>query len=283
MKNNNCEKQIFYHGNCQDGFACAWLLKKKFNSATFSEYQPNDKIDFSKIRKNSEIIFADCCPTIEDLKTLLKINNVVIVDHHITNIDKINNFNYYDYPNLRCYLNVNECGATLVAKYYDINSILFPREIKILEFIKQRDLWKFEGHEDEKEDREGEFITLAIFSEEYDFDTWDTFNERYYELAEKGKLVEEINNRQIEFVLENVFIENIGGYNVPCVNSTWNWSILCNKMLEIYDSSPFVAAFYINSEGKKKYSLRSRKNFDCSEVAKIYGGGGHRQSAGFVV
>ena len=37
------------------------------------------------------------------------------------------------------------------------------------------------------------------------------------------------------------------------------------------------------SDGRFQYSLRSRGDFDVSELAKKHGGGGHKGAAGFVV
>jgi len=46
-------------------------------------------------------------------------------------------------------------------------------------------------------------------------------------------------------------------------------------------SYEFGAAYFVRDDGKKVYSLRSVGDFDVSEVAKKYGGGGHRNAAGF--
>ena len=40
--------------------------------------------------------------------------------------------------------------------------------------------------------------------------------------------------------------------------------------------APFVGAYYEDADGARRWSLRSRPDFDVSEVAKQLGGGGHR-------
>lgn len=56
------------------------------------------------------------------------------------------------------------------------------------------------------------------------------------------------------------------------------------------DHPPFALAWHVRSDGMFAYSLRSRKpgagaddGFDVSRLAAMYGGGGHRGSAGFSV
>jgi uncharacterized protein len=51
-------------------------------------------------------------------------------------------------------------------------------------------------------------------------------------------------------------------------------------MLEAYPDYPVVAS-WLRGKSSISDSLRSRSDFDCSEIAKLYGGGGHKNSAGF--
>jgi len=52
---------------------------------------------------------------------------------------------------------------------------------------------------------------------------------------------------------------------------------------ELSEGYPFAAVFWV-SQSEKTYSLRSRENgIDVSEIAKKYGGGGHKHAAGFKI
>ena len=44
-----------------------------------------------------------------------------------------------------------------------------------------------------------------------------------------------------------------------------------------------AAGYFRRGDGKWQFSLRSTAPFDCSEIAKRFGGGGHPQAAGFTV
>lgn len=44
---------------------------------------------------------------------------------------------------------------------------------------------------------------------------------------------------------------------------------------------PFAVGWFQRGDGKYAYSLRSRGEYDVSKLAVRYGGGGHRNAAGF--
>ena len=66
--------------------------------------------------------------------------------------------------------------------------------------------------------------------------------------------------------------------NMPYMNSSEH----LNRLLE-EKQAQFVASYFQRGDGRWQFSLRSRSDFDCSAVAKLFGGGGHKQAAGFDV
>ena len=48
-------------------------------------------------------------------------------------------------------------------------------------------------------------------------------------------------------------------------------------------SESFGMIWYLGEENKAKVSLRSNGDYDVSAIAKCFGGGGHRNAAGFSV
>ena len=49
------------------------------------------------------------------------------------------------------------------------------------------------------------------------------------------------------------------------------------------DGTEFGACYFEVEQNRFQYSLRSRGDFDVSEIAKKFGGGGHKNAAGFTV
>jgi nanoRNase/pAp phosphatase (c-di-AMP/oligoRNAs hydrolase) len=53
---------------------------------------------------------------------------------------------------------------------------------------------------------------------------------------------------------------------------------------EMCKGKPFAATYYVDKDGMYNFSLRSSEDgIDVSEIAKVYGGGGHKHAAGFKV
>jgi len=71
---------------------------------------------------------------------------------------------------------------------------------------------------------------------------------------------------------------------VPVAHAPYAFaSDLAHEMLKAYPQAPF-AAVVVDAYGGRTYSLRSEDGRrDVSEVARSFGGGGHRNAAGFRV
>lgn len=68
---------------------------------------------------------------------------------------------------------------------------------------------------------------------------------------------------------------------VPCSNATVFFSEVGERLLELHPEAPFAAYYLDRADGRRQWGLRSRPDFDCSVIAKAFGGGGHKQAAGF--
>jgi nanoRNase/pAp phosphatase (c-di-AMP/oligoRNAs hydrolase) len=77
----------------------------------------------------------------------------------------------------------------------------------------------------------------------------------------------------------------IGGYDVPVLNAS---SAYVSDAGNIMSTDEAFSACYWDHPDGRSFSLRSRndngqKGIDVAEVAKRYGGGGHKNAAGFTV
>ncbi len=73
----------------------------------------------------------------------------------------------------------------------------------------------------------------------------------------------------------------IGGHVVPVANLPYVFSSDAGHLMA--KGKPFAACYYDTPTGRE-FSLRSTdEGLDVSEIAKMYGGGGHRNASGFRV
>ena len=84
-----------------------------------------------------------------------------------------------------------------------------------------------------------------------------------------------------EFIKVAAYRTVIAGYDVPVLNVPYFYSSDAGHILGV--NEPFAACYWDTAKGRT-YSLRSsEEGIDVSEIAKMFGGGGHEHAAGFSV
>lgn len=271
---------VIYHGNCADGFSAAWCFWRKYGDGAdyvAGMYQQNPP-DVTG-RDVYLVDFSYKAPVVERL--LEQASSVTLIDHHKTAIDDLrplkeqmvatNNNGRGDTFGWFC--DLNRSGATLAWDY------LFPDEDKplLLRHVEDRDLWRFTLPGTRE-------IQAFVFAHEYSFHTWDRLmradEAELQKMMQAGAAIERKHHKDIRELLCVTAREMIiGGYRVPAANLPYTMSSDAGHQLAI--GHPFAACYWDSPEGRV-FSLRSNGNgVDVSEVAKLYGGGGHRNAAGF--
>lgn len=121
-----------------------------------------------------------------------------------------------------------------------------------------------------------------MFSYPYDFDIWDKLMEEPLgALAVQGAAIERKHHKDVaELVGASRRVMVIGGHRVPVANLPYTLTSDAGHLMA--QGQPF-AACYIDTAKGRTFSLRSTDaGLDVSEIAKTYGGGGHRNAAGFI-
>jgi oligoribonuclease NrnB/cAMP/cGMP phosphodiesterase (DHH superfamily) len=113
-----------------------------------------------------------------------------------------------------------------------------------------------------------------------DFKLWDSFD--VDQLAAEGETCERLYTQLVDNICKKPWKMKIAGHEVPVVNTSIAWSEVGDTLVKKNPDALFVASF-TQFEDQIMFSLRSRSEFDVSEIAKKYGGGGHKNAAGFKV
>lgn len=257
-----------YHGNCADGFGAAWVVRKfyedkevDFHAGVYQD-PPPDVTDRDVIM----VDFSYKRPILLDMAA--KARSILILDHH-----KTAQADLVDLPIHVATVFDMERSGCMIAWDYFFPSLNAPR---LLAHLEDRDLWRFKLQNTRE-------IQAAVFSYPYDFEVWDKLMyDQSLNLVDEGKAIERKHFKDIDELLTVVQHErNIGGYIVPVANLPYIYSSDAgHKMAK---NKPFAACYWDVPDGRV-FSLRSNeKGIDVSEVAKQYGGGGHRNAAGFKV
>lgn len=259
-----------FHSNCADGFGAAWVVRKKFNDADFHAgvYQstPPDVA-------GRDVILVDFSYKRAVIEEMMKsAKSLTIIDHHKSAIEDIYPLTELCLKGLILYFDTAFSGAMLAWNYYFGDQ----EPPKLLRHIQDRDLWRFklEGTRE---------IQAALFSYPYDFKVWDKLMAKSTTgLAREGKVLERKHFKDIAELLPVVTRQmNIGGHLVKVANLPYIFSSDAGHSLA--NGMPFGACYWDTPDGRV-FSLRSTDaGADVSEVAKQYGGGGHRNASGFRV
>lgn len=255
-----------YHGNCADGFSGAWVVRRALGDATdfhAGVYQmpPPDVagrdvvlVDFSYKRPIMEKIIAEA-------------SSVLVLDHHKTAAEDL-----LGLLGAEVVFDMERAGSKIAWDYY------FPNEAPppVLLHVEDRDLWRFALPKTRE-------IQANIFSYPYEFPVWDRLMASDPAvLAIEGEAIERKHFKDIAELLDVVQRRmNIGGYNVPIANLPY--TLVSDAAHKMAQGEPFAGCYWDTPKGRI-FGLRSTDTgIDVSEIAKKYGGGGHRNAAGFTV
>lgn len=274
-----------YHGNCADGFAGAWVVRKALGAESVEffpgVYQDPPPADIW----SREVIMADFSykrPVM--LEMLRQVTQMTIIDHHKTALAEIDELqlDIQERPELHgkltCILDLDRSGAGLAWDHFFKDQ---PRPV-LIDHIEDRDLWRFALPGTRE-------IHAAIFSHPYDFDRWDALmslsdQHSFIDLMRQGEAIE---RKHFKDIVELVKVSRrqmvIGGTKVPVANLPYTLTSDAGHLMATEHPSKIGACYMDTPEGRI-FSLRSTDDGpDVSAIAKQYGGGGHPHAAGFRV
>ena len=266
---------FIYHENCADGFGAALathLLTGDCFDGNPVIYQPaqyNSPLP-ETAGKYEEVIIADFSYPLEQMLELHRRHpgKVTLLDHHKTALEQLAGKIPPEYI-----FDLHRSGARLAWDYWAVRTgkrrVLRPL---LIDYIEDRDLWKWELPESKE-------VSAALREKPYDLGVWR--NLTIEQLVKEGRVRLAKQKEEVNRLAGAARMTEIGGYLVPAVYTDDHMSEVCHELLRRHPESRFAAAYYATEQGERKYSLRSREDFDVSEIAGRYGGGGHRQAAGF--
>ena len=261
---------ILYHADCPDGFTAAYATWKHFGAkATYLPVQHNQPIP--ELKPNASVYLVDFCyPKDILLKIVENAENVQVLDHHVSAQKDLADINLTAYPTLKILFDMHKSGAVLAWEHFHVGKPLPD----FFSYVQDKDLWQF------KLPLSKEF-SAALRCHEMRFDVWDKLIPKTQELCTEGIILMRYQTQLVNKLCNNMFLTEVGGYQVPTVNSGVLQSEIGNLLCMQNPESKF-SIVYFQAEGKSMYSLRSIGDFDVSLIAKQFGGGGHKNAAGFV-
>jgi oligoribonuclease NrnB/cAMP/cGMP phosphodiesterase (DHH superfamily) len=256
-----------YHGACDDGFGAAFAVWKRDGDSV--DYHPGVYGVAPPDVTGLDVAIVDFSykrPVMVELAS--KAKSILVLDHHKTAQADLDGL-AAECPNVEVQFDMARSGAVMAWQYF--HGAAIP---EFFLYLQDRDLWtkRLPGVDD---------FTMALRSYPQDFRAWNALYDSPQKLIAEGKSIHRYYRTLIDSAKKHYFMRDIGGYTVPVVNGSLFMS--SEVAGELAEGHPF-AAMYAETEKGVIWSLRSRNDgVDVSEVAKRYGGGGHKNAAGFTV
>ncbi len=273
-----------YHANCTDGFTAAWAV---WRALDLVEFTPASYGDAPPDVAGRDVIIVDFSykrPVLERMAQTAR--SILILDHHKTAQADLAGLpapaGKWDSHkaaagNPVALFDMDRSGAQMAWDYFHDT----PRPL-LVDYVADRDLWQW------KMDKSRQ-VSAFIASLDPNFIMWNQLAKDVEDLefgfraiVEQGQAILRQRERDIDRLIgATQRTMRIGGHEIPVANCPpFLASEVAGRMAE---QAPFAATYYDGPKGRA-FSLRSRGDdgADVAEIAALYGGGGHRNAAGFL-
>ena len=295
-----------YHGNCADWFTAAWAVWKRFGDEV--EYVPGVYGESPPDVASKNVVIVDFSykrPVLEEMAK--SAYSILVLDHHKTAESDLVQGGIFtamskwtdrlDWPRYEENLMQDEMenAGCRIYTVFDMErsgagitwDFLHPNDARpnLVRYVEDRDLWRFTLDQSRE-------VSAFIFAHAYTFDNWQKINAILEtdrtNAAAGGRAIELKHHKDVaELVAKLRRPMVIGGQLVPVANLPYTLTSDAGHLMcvEPHEGSlaPFAACYWDPPDGRV-FSLRSAEGgYDVSEIAKAYGGGGHKNAAGFTM
>ncbi len=291
---------VIYHANCPDGWVSAVLaciaLKDERTLFEPRTYEQAFDPDTLHLYAGKHVFILDFSLPKAALNMVANVSQfVTVMDHHKTFAEAMGRdpLKSFCLP-IRCdggmgslSYEPSKCGAQMTYDWFssiDIHkSFTEAVSLELVNYVGDRDLWKWEMPQSKE-------INEFFGSIPKLFAPWRRqmlefqHEEAQFRQVEAGKALLSVKNQYIERLAESHFTATIAGYKgIPVCNTQNFQSEVGHRLIQLCPNAPFSAMYYDVNAEVRKWSLRGRSSddFDCTTVAKLWGGGGHAKACGF--
>lgn len=291
---------VIYHDNCMDGFTAAWACWKRWPDARYVATNYGRTLEQEGIRLDSDLAdarilivdFSYPPADLEKLVTVHRADSVVVLDHHKTALDQ-----FIDTPQPITVvddlpLSMIECALDAPGRLPIVAILDMERSgaglawdfahghnrPRLVDLVEDRDLWRFSYGD------EARHLHLALSSGEKTFNRWEEVDLGLGSFIEIGASVAVYRDEIVAEIAKRAWTTQIDGKRAVTVDCPYSLvSDVGHYLLTAYPDVDF-AALRVASEDAITFSLRSEDaRADVSAIARKFGGGGHRNAAGFRV
>jgi hypothetical protein len=267
-----------YHAGCPDGFGAAWAAWQAWGEDALYVARGHDDDLRASDYAGDLVLFADIAPPAHAWADLAEqAGRLVVLDHHVSARDR-----YLADPTLAEHVarnghhvvfDLGHSGAALAWLH------LHPERTlpELLAYVEDQDLWRFALPRSRE-------VNAAISSHLRSFDVWGRLAATPADaLAAEGAPILRALRMEVDRALAAAHPLRVGALRLEGVNARTQRAEIGHELAERRAFGTPAGVVYRLTGEQVHVSLYSVADFDVSRIAAGYGGGGHRNAAGFSV
>jgi uncharacterized protein len=277
---------ILYHNNCPDGWCAAFIAKMRYQDAELiaMDYGADHAETLKRCEKRDVLMVDFSLPTREENDLLAaSTRSFQIYDHHKTAQAVLEGASYAIFDMAR-----SGAGLTWDNLYGEIKLPIYrdgkptgevieaadacPRPW-FVNYVEDRDLWNWKLPNSRA-------ICAYLGTLPFTIGAWeDLFGINQEDALVLGEGALANIQHFVRETVKNARQGRLAGYNINILNCTYlNCSEIGNELAKTAD---FSLTWFERKDDTVQFSLRSIGDRDVSRIAKRFGGGGHKNAAGF--
>jgi len=267
-----------YHAGCPDGFGAAWAVWRAWgDAATYLPRGHEDPLAPGEL-EDAWVVFVDIAPPPGAWRELgEQVAQLVVLDHHVSARDR-----FESDPELgrdlasgghRVHFDLEHSGAVLAWQHFHPEQdIPF-----LLRYVEDQDLWQWQLPSTRE-------VNGAIGSYPRSFPVWEQLAERTPDsLAREGAPIVRAQSLDVQRALRSAHPVTVAGQRIEAVNAREQRAWIGHELASRARFGVACGAVYRLTGTQVDVSLYSVGDLDVAKLAGRYGGGGHRNAAGFSV
>jgi oligoribonuclease NrnB/cAMP/cGMP phosphodiesterase (DHH superfamily) len=262
---NKKQTLILYHADCLDGFGAAYAAWRYFGDK--AEYVPVNYGQRPPEVVGKDVFILDFSyqrDTLAEMKN--EANRILVLDHHKTAEADLKGLDF-------AVFDMERSGCVMAWDYFfDSRTRPFG-----LELIQDRDLWRFNFSQTKAFNEALRNLVPRAFNDWHEH--LDVLGARI--LADRGKDLLAVFNADINSLIKRAHRASLGDVAMIVCNAPPKYASELGNLMATRTELPAAVYSFNGATGQFDYSLRSVGEFDVSELAKEFGGGGHKNAAGF--
>lgn len=267
-----------YHAGCPDGFGAAWATWRAWGEgADYVARGHDDPLRPARF-EDALVVFVDIAPPVAIAQSLADaVGHLVVLDHHFSSKSY-----YDDEPGLLDHLrasgheivfDLGQSGAVLAWRHFHPGEE--PPEL--LAYVQDQDLWNWKLPQSRE-------VNAAIASYPRSFEAWEKLASRpIADLAAEGTSLVRAQKIEVERSLHSAHPVSLGTLRLEAVNAREHRSMIGHELATRARFGSPCGVVYRLTSTRVDISVYSVGDFDVAALAGQFGGGGHRNAAGFSV